>query len=134
MINLTHMISIFNSVFTIVFYTTRWTKLDIACISLSLMPLFLPSAPPPPVTWPRKIREKKQILTLIFYSNYHIMNNTCIDMRALDLNICIYKKGKYTKNPLDKGINRKANIHPITITFTNYKQQIKILQLMNVYL
>jgi hypothetical protein len=55
-------------------------------------------------------------------------------MRALDLNICIYKKGKYTKNPLDKGINRKANIHPITITFTNYKQQIKILQLMNVYL
>jgi hypothetical protein len=32
MINLTHMISIFNSVFTVVFYMTRWTKLDTTCI------------------------------------------------------------------------------------------------------
>jgi hypothetical protein len=32
MINLTHMISILNSVFTLVFYTTRYTKLDIDCI------------------------------------------------------------------------------------------------------
>jgi hypothetical protein len=29
MINLTHMISILNFVFTIVFYTVRWTKLDL---------------------------------------------------------------------------------------------------------
>jgi hypothetical protein len=33
LINLTHMISILNSVFTVMFYTTRWTKLDINCIS-----------------------------------------------------------------------------------------------------
>jgi hypothetical protein len=32
MINLTHMISILNSVFTIIFYMTRWTKLDLTCI------------------------------------------------------------------------------------------------------
>jgi hypothetical protein len=32
MINATHMIFILNYVFTIVFYTTRWTKLDLICI------------------------------------------------------------------------------------------------------
>jgi hypothetical protein len=32
MINLTHMISILNSIFIHVFYAMRWTKLDIACI------------------------------------------------------------------------------------------------------
>jgi hypothetical protein len=32
MINLTHMISILISVFTVVVYATRWTKLDIFCI------------------------------------------------------------------------------------------------------
>jgi hypothetical protein len=32
MINLTHMIFILNSVFTVVFYVARWTKLDITCI------------------------------------------------------------------------------------------------------
>jgi hypothetical protein len=32
MINLTHMITILNSVFTILSYVTRWTKLDTACI------------------------------------------------------------------------------------------------------
>jgi hypothetical protein len=32
MINLTHTISILNSVFTVVFYATRWTKLDTDCI------------------------------------------------------------------------------------------------------
>jgi hypothetical protein len=32
MINLTHMIYILNYVFTIVFYTMRWTKLDITCM------------------------------------------------------------------------------------------------------
>jgi hypothetical protein len=32
MINITLMISIFNSIFTIVLYTTRWTKLDLTCI------------------------------------------------------------------------------------------------------
>jgi hypothetical protein len=32
MINLTHMISILNFIFTVVFYTTRWTKLYISCI------------------------------------------------------------------------------------------------------
>jgi hypothetical protein len=32
MINITHMISILNSVFTVVHYATRWTKLDITYI------------------------------------------------------------------------------------------------------
>jgi hypothetical protein len=32
MINLTHIISILNSIFTVVVYVTRWTKLDIDCI------------------------------------------------------------------------------------------------------
>jgi hypothetical protein len=32
MINITHMIYILNSVFTVVFYATRCTKLDITCI------------------------------------------------------------------------------------------------------
>jgi hypothetical protein len=31
-INLTHIISILNFIFTVVFYTTRWTKLDTVCI------------------------------------------------------------------------------------------------------
>jgi hypothetical protein len=32
MINLTHMISILNSVFTVMFYVARWSKLDLTCI------------------------------------------------------------------------------------------------------
>jgi mannose/fructose/N-acetylgalactosamine-specific phosphotransferase system component IIC len=32
MINLIHIISILNYVFTIVFYATRWTKQDVICI------------------------------------------------------------------------------------------------------
>jgi hypothetical protein len=44
------------------------------------------------------IREREeQTLTLIFGSGYHVMNNTCIDMRALGSNIYIYMKGKIYK-------------------------------------
>jgi hypothetical protein len=32
MINLTHMVSILNSIFTIVFYVSRWMKQDLICI------------------------------------------------------------------------------------------------------
>jgi hypothetical protein len=36
------------------------------------------------------------------------MNSTCIHMRAGGLNIYMYIRGEYTKNPLEKYNNRKA--------------------------
>jgi hypothetical protein len=38
-------------------------------------------------------------LTLVFGSVYHVMNSTCIDMRALGLNIYMYKRGKIYEEP-----------------------------------
>jgi hypothetical protein len=39
---------------------------------------------------------------------YHVMNSTCIDTRVLGLNICMYRRGKYIKNPLKKYMNAKG--------------------------
>ncbi len=48
-----------------------------------------------------------------------VMNSTCIHLRTGGPNIYMYIKGKYTKNPLKKYNNRKANIH-LTITKQEY--------------
>jgi hypothetical protein len=54
------------------------------------------------------IREREErTTTLIFGSVYHVMNSTCIHMRTGGLNIYIYMKEKYTKNPLKKYNNEK---------------------------
>jgi hypothetical protein len=52
-------------------------------------------------------REEK-ILTLNSGSVYHVRNNTCIHSRANDPNIYIYRRGEYTKNPLEKYNNIKG--------------------------
>jgi hypothetical protein len=39
---------------------------------------------------------------------YHVMNNTCIHLRAKGPNIYMYRRGEYTKNPLEKYNNRKS--------------------------
>jgi hypothetical protein len=42
---------------------------------------------------------RRENLTLIFGSVYHVINNTCIHMMIERLNIYMYKREKYTKNP-----------------------------------
>jgi hypothetical protein len=46
-----------------------------------------------------------------------IMNSTCIDMRVLGPNIYMYKRGKCTKNSLEKYIN--ANGYNTSNTLSN---------------
>jgi hypothetical protein len=41
-------------------------------------------------------------------SVYHVMNSTCIYLRAKGLNIYMYRRGEYTKNPIEKYNNRKS--------------------------
>jgi hypothetical protein len=41
------------------------------------------------------------------------MNNTCIHLSAKGLNIYMYRRGEYTKNPLEKYNNKKANTYLI---------------------
>jgi hypothetical protein len=46
--------------------------------------------------------------TLNSGSGYHVMNNTCIHLRAKGPNIYMYRRGEYTNNPLEKYNNRKG--------------------------
>jgi hypothetical protein len=48
-------------------------------------------------------------LTLVFGSVYHVLNDTCIHLRAKGPNIytCI-EGGEYTKTPMEKYNNRKG--------------------------
>jgi hypothetical protein len=42
-------------------------------------------------------REKKRTLTLKIGSDYHVMNNTCIHLRARGSNIYMYRRGTIYK-------------------------------------
>jgi hypothetical protein len=65
------------------------------------------------------IREREeQTLTLIFGSVYHVINSICIYLMVKVLNIYIYRRGEYTRNPLEKYNNRKANTYLILNSFT----------------
>jgi hypothetical protein len=51
--------------------------------------------------------EERDNLILKIGSVYHIRNSTCIYPRVKCLNIYIYRRGEYTKNPVEKYNNRK---------------------------
>jgi hypothetical protein len=47
----------------------------------------------------RSTGEERNKLTLICGSRYHVMNNTCIYLRAKCPNIYMYKRGRIYKEP-----------------------------------
>jgi hypothetical protein len=46
-------------------------------------------------------------LTLVCGFVYHVMNSTCIHLRAEGSNIYLYRRGRIYKEPLEKYTNRK---------------------------
>jgi hypothetical protein len=59
---------------------------------------------------------RRENLTLVCGSVYHIMNSTCIHLREKGQNIYMYRMGRIYKEPLKKYNNRKTNTYLITIT------------------
>jgi nitrogen fixation/metabolism regulation signal transduction histidine kinase len=54
-------------------------------------------------------RERERTtLTLKTGSIYHVMNSTCIHLRAKDSNLYMYRRGRIYKEPLEKYNNRKG--------------------------
>jgi hypothetical protein len=61
--------------------------------------------------------QRKKIMgreeTLISDSVYHVMNVTCIHLRAKGSHIYMYRRGRIYKEPLEKYNNRKVNTYLI---------------------
>jgi hypothetical protein len=55
--------------------------------------------------------------TLISGSVYHVINSTYIHLRVKGSHIYMYRRGEYTKNPLEKYNNRKANTYLIVVSY-----------------
>jgi hypothetical protein len=67
----------------------------------------------------KKNEEREKTLTLIYGSAYHIMNSTCIYLRAKGPNIYMYKRGRiYKEQPWRNTIIEKANTYLIMESHT----------------
>jgi hypothetical protein len=60
---------------------------------------------------------RRENLTLVYGSVYHVMNNTCIHLRAKSPNIYMYRRGRIYKEPLKKNNNRNTNTYLIVLAY-----------------